>query len=197
MIHMSYTNTPYYSEWPQVFAALKALGVRHYRDGFYPWDPAKVPYYQRHQQLGAAGIKGDIIIPWNKVPYTADQVVQFCHLATDCEVLEAPNEINASHMPNWVDRLKATLPALDQAAEQLHVPTYGPSLTRAEAYSEVGDIANTMTYNNLHIYFGGRHPGSNGWGPKNYGKHSILEETGGDRWPRQADGRDRNRLHDE
>ena len=193
MIHMSYTNTPYYSQWPQVFAELKGLGVRHYRDGFYPWDPAKVPYYQRHQQLGAAGIRGDIIIPWNKVPYTAEQIVQFCHVATDCEVLEAPNEINASRMPDWADRLKATLPAVDQAAQQLNIPTYGPSFTKADAYTTVGNIADTMTFNNLHIYFGGRHPGSNGWGPRNYGsinywkqlaeidgpgKPSVVTETG-------------------
>jgi hypothetical protein len=192
-IHMSYTNTPYYSQWPQVFDALKTLGIRHYRDGFYPWDPAKVPYYQRHQQLGAAGIHGDIIIPWNKVPYTAEQIVQFCKLATDCEVLEDPNEINASRMPDWVNRLKSTLPAIDQAAQELHIPTYGPSFTRANAYTETGDIGSTMTFNNLHIYFGGRHPGSNGWGPKNYGsinywkqlaeidgpgKPSVVTETG-------------------
>jgi hypothetical protein len=180
-IHMSYTNTPYASEWPQVFAALKASGIRHYRDGFYPWDPAKVPYYRNHQQLGAAGIRGDIIVPWNPKT-TADQVVQFCRLATDCEVLEDPNEINASHMPNWVDRLKSMLPIIDQAAGELHIPVYGPSLTRAEAYPEVGDIGSTMTFNNLHIYFGGRHPGSHGWGPKGYGSidywKNLAEITG-------------------
>jgi hypothetical protein len=191
-IHMSYTNTPYYSQWPQVFTSLRTLGIRHYRDGFYPWDPAKVPYYQHHQQLGAAGIHGDIIIPWNPKT-TPDQIVQFCKLATDCEVLEDPNEINASRMPDWVNRLKSMLPVIDQAAEQLHVPVYGPSFTKANAYSETGDIGSTMTFNNLHIYFGGRHPGSNGWGPKNYGsinywkqlaeidgpgKPSVVTETG-------------------
>ncbi len=192
MLHMSYTNTSYYSKWPETLAALKALGVRHYRDGFYPWDPAKVPYYERHQQLLNAGIRGDIIIPWNPKT-TSDQIVAFCNLAKDCEVLEDPNEINASRMPDWVTRLKSMLPVIDQAAATLHVPTYGPSFTKANAYTETGDIGSTMTYNNLHIYFGGRHPGSNGWGPRNYGsihywkdlanidgpgKPSVVTETG-------------------
>ena len=177
MIHMSYTNTPYYSQWPQVFTQLKGLGVRHYRDGFYAWDPAKVPYYQRHHQLGAAGIRGDIIIPWNPKT-TTEQVVQFCHMATDCEVLEDPNEINASRMPDWVNRLKSMLPIIDQAAEQLHLPVYGPSLTRAQAYPEVGDIGSTMTFNNLHIYFGGRHPGTRGWGPRDYGTINYWKQLG-------------------
>lgn len=176
-IHMSYTNTPYYSQWPQVLAALKALGIRHYRDGYYPWDPTKVPYYEHHRQLLAAGLKGDIIVPYN--PQTTPQsVVEFCKLATDCEVLEDPNEINASRMPNWVDKLKLMLPVIDQAAEQLHLPVYGPSFTRADAYTEVGNIASTMTYNNLHIYFGGRHPGTNGWGPKNYGSINYWKQLG-------------------
>jgi hypothetical protein len=35
-----------------------------------------------------------------------------------------------------------------------------------------------MTFNNLHIYFGGRFPGSNGWGPKNYGSIDYWKQLG-------------------
>jgi hypothetical protein len=46
----------------------------------------------------------------------------------------------------------------------LNVPVLGPSFAAYESYGMVGNIASEMTYNNLHVYFGGRNPGTPGWG---------------------------------
>ena len=40
----------------------------------------------------------------------------------------------------------------------------GPSFVNQDSFTEAGNIASEMTVNNLHIYFGGRNPGSTGWG---------------------------------
>src|SRR5580693_7667419 len=33
--HLTYTNTPYYTAWPQIFSSLQSLGVKHIRDGYF------------------------------------------------------------------------------------------------------------------------------------------------------------------
>jgi hypothetical protein len=40
----------------------------------------------------------------------------------------------------------------------------GPSFTQQSSYAQAGNLDSDMTVNNLHVYFGGRNPGSNGWG---------------------------------
>jgi hypothetical protein len=62
--HLTYTDTLYYSAWPQVFSALQTLGIRHIRDGYYDWAP-NAPFIAEHQQLAQAGIKTDYVVPFN------------------------------------------------------------------------------------------------------------------------------------
>ena len=60
--HLSYTDTPYYTNFPQIVSALQTLGVHHIRDGYYPW-PAASPIVQNHQQLASAGITFERVPP--------------------------------------------------------------------------------------------------------------------------------------
>ncbi len=165
--HLSYTNTPYFTAWPRILSALENLGVRHIRDGFYDW-PAGSPFYAEHQQLNRAGIRTDYVVPFSEAT-TPENIEQFAPQAGDMEAIEAPNECDVagncgSSVSSSVDNMLAFLPALDRAGKQLGVPVLGPALTQPSTYPTLGNLSSEMQYNNLHVYFGGRNPGSAGWG---------------------------------
>lgn len=168
--HMTYTNTPYYYEWPTVFSALEYLHVRHIRDGFYPWAEGSV-FYTRHQQLKDAGIDTDYV---TSAPMpTEEQVAQVKDYAGDMAYLEPPNEMDDQNNKSWASQLKSYMPLLYKAGSANHVPVLGPALVYQASYKTLGDIAADMNYNNLHIYFGGRYPGTPGWGNGDPEGHSY------------------------
>jgi hypothetical protein len=165
--HLTYTDTPYYTNWPGVFNALQALGVKHIRDGYGNY-PSNSPLYARHKQLFNAGITTDYVVPYS-TSITAQAIEQFAANVTDMEALEASNECDVSGLcggtgTTGINNAVSVLPTLHTAAQYLHVPLIGPSFAEATAYAVPGNIASKMDLNNLHIYFGGRNPGSPGWG---------------------------------
>jgi Bacterial Ig-like domain (group 3) len=174
--HLSYTDTPYYTAWPQVLSEIQSLGVRHIRDGFYNW-PSNSEFILEHQALAAAGVTCTYVIPLDNA--TTPQIIQsFASKVHDLEAVEAPNECDAGANCGGggaigVANAVAFLPTVYAAGQALHVPVLGPSFTVASAYSTAGNIASEMTYNNLHVYFGGRNPGSAGWGDGDAQGHSY------------------------
>jgi hypothetical protein len=165
--HLSYTDTPYYTQFPAVFTALETLGVHHIRDGYYPW-PSSSPIVQAHNQLAVAGIKCDYVVNYNTTT-TPQAIESFAPEVGDMESLEAPNECDlagncgatgAIGLLNMV----AFLPTIKAAADNLNVPLLGPSLTQQASYVTAGILSSEMTINYLHIYFWGRNPGNTGWG---------------------------------
>jgi len=165
--HLAYTNTAYASQWPEVLSALQALGVRHIRDGYHNWLSGNT-LYAEHAQLAAAGIHCNFVVPIDSAT-TPALLENFSSLATDLESLEGPNECDANNGQNcggrdWAANLLAFLPTIREAGQDLGVPVLGPSLTMAQSYTAVGNISGQMTQNNLHVYFGGRNPESQGWG---------------------------------
>jgi len=165
--HLSYTDTPYYTQFPKILAALKTLGVKHIRDGYYPW-PESSPIVQAHWKLAAAGIKTDYVIPYDLTTSPAD-IEQFATEVRDMGSVEAPNECDISDQCNGtgdagVASAVSFLPVVYSAGSELKVPVVGPSFTQQASYPAAGDLDSVMTVNNLHIYFGGRNPGSAGWG---------------------------------
>jgi hypothetical protein len=162
--HLSYTDTPYYTNFPQIVSALQTLGVRHIRDGYYPW-PASSPIIQNHQQLASAGITTDYVVPYD-LSTTPAAIESFAAEVGDVESLEAPNECDVSGAcgANGIADVVSFLPVVNAAAKALNVPAVGPSFAQQQSYAAAGDIASEISVNNLHLYFGGRNPGSNGWG---------------------------------
>ena len=160
---MSYLDTPY-NNWPRVLAAIETLGVHHVRDGL----PAEPELLKHHRDLGAASIGCTCGFGVDR-PLTPDSIVQNAHLATDVEALEAANECDSGTNcggggQQGIAHVKAFLPILTEAGKRLGVPVIGPSFIRAEGYAAAGNLAPAITENNLHIYFGGRYPGTPGWG---------------------------------
>ena len=169
--HITYTNTAYASQWSTILADLKELHVRHVRDGFYPWAVGN-EYYAKHQQLHAAGIDCDYVTSPNAIP-TPEQVERVKDNAGDMAYLEAPNEMDDQKGSNWATVLRQDLPVLYQSGSANHVPVLGPSLVKQSSYATLGDMSAYMDYNNLHVYFGGRNPGTPGWGSGDAERHSY------------------------
>jgi hypothetical protein len=165
--HLTYTDTNYYLDWPAVFYDLQRLGVRHIRDGYYDWGSG-APYFSEHRQLASAGIKTEYVIPYNASTTTA-AVESVAQQVGDMEAVEAPNECDVAGYCGTTAALGlanmlSSLPTVYAAGKRVEVPVIGPSFATYTTYSQVGNLASKMTKNNLHVYFGGRNPGTSGWG---------------------------------
>lgn len=146
---------------------MQSLGVRHIRDGYYPWSESN-PIVQAHKKIAAAGIKTDYVVPYSLLT-TPQAIEQFAPMVGDMESLEAPNECDVSNQCSGIglsaiENLLAFLPIVNTAGKTLNVPVLGPSFVNQDSYNQAGNLSSDMSINNLHIYFGGRNPGSNGWG---------------------------------
>lgn len=167
-IHLHYNRTVYWDDFPLVRSRLIELGVRHVRDGLI--DTTWQPYYERHNALGQAGIKGTFITApdqsselWASYP---------ARMRSTFEAYEAPNEYDKSGAPNWAGTLTQTLKRLRSLRSDPRAapfPLYGPSLTTEAAYAALGNVSALFDFANMHNYFGGRHPGTPGWGANGYG----------------------------
>lgn len=169
--HLAYTNTNYYQKYAQTIAALQTLGVRHIRDGYYNW-PTGAPMYEIHQAVAAAGIHTDYVVYYNPLTTAAD-LENFKPLVRDLESIEGPNEIDNNGGLNWAVELSSFMPTLQQAGAAMNVPVLGPAFVQPQSFAAIGNISPYITYNNLHVYFGGRNPGSAGWGSTNSQGHTY------------------------
>jgi hypothetical protein len=166
-IHLTYLDTSY-SNFPKVKQSLLNLGVRHVRDGLV--DTTSQDYYNHHNELGRSGIKGIFITS----PVQSDQLLLDYpqRMKDSFEGYEAPNEYDLSHDPDWagtlskfVTRLNATVKANSSTSR---FPVIGPSLTSQGAFLKMRGLC-SFDSANLHDYFGGRNPGTLGWGSNGYG----------------------------
>ena len=181
-IHLHFGNTVY-SNFPLIRSLLVALGVRHTRDGLV--DSTWKEYYERHIALGRLGIKclfitspeqsNTLLTSWpSRVPGAF-------------EGYEAPNEYDLSGDPKWPAILQAFVRRLYEAVKSNPATTgfsvIGPSLTQAASYNQLAGLQQYFDFGNMHNYFGGRNPGTPGWGEGGYGSFAYnikLEQTA---WP--------------
>ena len=166
-VHLSYTRTPYFSNFPLIQQSLVALGVRHVRDGMVDFGP-KSYYYDRHNALGRLGIHGEFTTATTQ---SADLIKTWPTRVPDSfEAYEGPNEMDKK--PGGLDALRTFMPVLYTAAKSGYAPkayVIGPSLTADSSYSLIGDLTANQDFGNLHNYFSNRPPGTPGWGPNGYG----------------------------
>jgi hypothetical protein len=166
-VHLHYTNTPY-NDFELVRTRLAELAVRHVRDGLIAttWQP----YYDRHNALGAMGIKGMFIAAAGQ----SDEALRSypSRMSSSFEAYEAPNEYDISGVAAWTSGLRQSLVQLHAIKTQSNLssfPVYGPSLTSPAAYDALGDVSAFFDAANLHNYMQGRYPGTPGWGDGGYG----------------------------
>jgi hypothetical protein len=162
--NLGQAGTNYTLAWPAALEDLESLGIRHIRDRYSNWAPG-TPLFTKHRQLASAGIHTDYVMPHSK-SFTAAAVKKLAQQAGDMESIEAPNECDvakycgAQGMANMI----SLLPTMVASGKAANVPVFGPSFALFKTYSLVGNISPYVTHSNLHIYFGGRNPGSSGWG---------------------------------
>ncbi|MPZ18557.1 MAG: hypothetical protein GEV06_11680 [Luteitalea sp.] len=167
-IHLHYDSTLYRSQFPLIKDRLIELGVRHVRDGLI--DTTWQTYYDRHNELGAAGIRGTFIT----APGQAEELwIDYpARVSQSFEAYEGPNEYDMSNDPNWVQVLTATVERLGVLRDTPGLeqyPVYAPSLTSERAYAMLGDVSAHFDVSNLHNYFSGREPETDGWDANGYG----------------------------
>lgn len=169
-IHLHYTGTVYENH-TLIEQRLKELGIRHIRDGLL--ETTWAPYYAAHERLGKVGIKGLYMVDLAESEAEVDGFM--AKVPTALEAMECTNELDNPGMPkydaNWPTKLPDLLGMLSPF-RRAGIPLVGPSLIEPFNYDKVGDISEFIDYGNTHNYFGGRHPGTPGWGVapfENYG----------------------------
>lgn len=182
---MTYANSAY-ANWPQVLNALQNLGIHHIRDGYF--DPNQYPQLiQEHQQLQAAGIRTTYVVPYDP-SMSANSIEQLAYQTGDMDAIEGPNECDVlgqcggGGTTGILDAV-ASLPTLQTAAQDLNVPLVAPSFTLWGSTAIAGNVDPWVNLNSLHLYFGGRNPGSNGWGDfdgqgNSYGSFAFWQDQG-------------------
>ena len=169
-VHLHYLDTSY-SNFSRVKQSLLDLGLRHVRDGLV--DTTWQDYYNHHNELGRSGIKGI----FSTSPAQSDQLLLDYprRMKDSFEGYESPNEYDLSHDPQWADTLSKFVARLNKIvkanASTTQFPVIGPSLTSQGAFLKMHGSC-SFDSANLHDYFGGRNPGTTGWGPNGYGSIS-------------------------
>jgi len=167
-VHLSYADTPYYSNFGLIRSSLLRLGLRHVRDGLI--DTPLTAYYERHNELGKLGIKGLFISSPDQPTVLLQQYPT--RVASSFEAYEGPNEFDISGTGNWASTLRRAVKTLYDAARsgaRPSAPVLAPSLVQSSSYPELGNVSSYIDYGTLHNYFGGRNPGTGGWGDDGYG----------------------------
>ena len=190
-LHLAFSNTLYYTNFPLVLSSLQDLGIHHVRDGLVDFGTGPNFYYTEYQQLAAQGIRGDYI---TSVGQSEALIKAYPARVGGMEALEAPNEYDTSGDTNWAADLRAFLPVLQDAVHgtspMTGVTLYGPSLvnqnwysTTGNSYAQLGPVSNLFDAGNLHNYPGGRNPGTPGWTPQGYGSIAFAISSARQDWP--------------
>jgi anti-sigma factor RsiW len=176
-VHLHYANTPYAAYDRIVFPALRESGIRHIRDGVTPGNADTLrKLADLHDRLGVRSA----LIAGDPRPYgcTAEQAVAFVRAlgARRVSMVEGPNEYDLSGDARWPEVLRERQRQLHRAMkgdpETAGLPVAAPSLASYTAPGALGDVSAFCDLGNLHNYYGGRNPGTSGWGADGYGSLS-------------------------
>ena len=157
-VHLGAYGGPYAS-LPDIFTALKFIGVRHLRDSVKTtsWDIARV------QQLGAAGFKFDYILSQSPLAYQSS----LHQVAPYLEYLEGPNEVDAANflyaglvgIPAGITLQKLVYPQVKQDPVIGDLPVLNFTIAGWGDTVQAGNMAPYANYGNFHFYpFVGRTP---------------------------------------
>jgi hypothetical protein len=176
--HLSYFDTAY-SQYTLVREKLGALGVRHVRDKALLTNDQRYNriVYDRYQGLAELGIELNLIVDpraQNLRSVDARRIGRIAEMAGPAlGSFEGPNEYDMSGDGDWVTVLRSYQQRLYEAvkgnASTRRISVIGPSFTSGAAYAAVGDLSASVDYGNMHNYYAGHNPGTDGWGADGYG----------------------------
>ncbi|MEO1592015.1 MAG: hypothetical protein AAFU71_12070 [Cyanobacteria bacterium J06632_22] len=178
--HLHYTDTVYDRFDSLIKPRLTDLNIRHIRDGAYTYPGVNRDtfYYQRLRELADEGIEFNLITQTldtganNPTNYALlDEVYQWSDGAISA--FEGVNEPDLQGINNWVG---ATRQGQRQLYETVngnpllrHIPVIGPSVVTPAGRDRLGNLTAYTDYGNIHNYWGGRPPETEGWGANGYG----------------------------
>lgn len=173
-VHLHYNGTLYREHFELTRQRLAELGVRYYRDILV--DTAWQPYYERHAALGADGLRGTFIMQHPHMPVSVLREFP-ARVGAAFAAYEAPNELDNKGDPRWPSEVREALQrlrSLKAFPEVAPFPVVGPSLAFTDRHVQLGDVSALFDFGNLHNYFGGRNPGTIGWGvtDRDYGSYA-------------------------
>ncbi len=189
-IHSSFGNTPY-DDHARVLATLKDLGVRNVRDGLFT--PTGAPSVVTRQKqfranLANAGIRSELIMGSpgeNAAAYVNSIKDEGTRVISG---IEGPNEWDNSGRANWASEVRTYQQQLYTAAKAQPglsgVPVLGPSLAYNDRADTLGNVGAWTDQANLHLYPGGRAPGTFDDGLSSLaqkvsgGEPAVITETG-------------------
>lgn len=189
-IHSSFGNTPY-DDHARVLATLKDLGVRNVRDGLFT--PAGAPSVIARQKqfranLADAGIRSELIMG-----SPGENAAAYVNSIKDegprvLSGIEGPNEWDISGRAAWASEVRTYQQQLYAAAKAQPglsgVPVLGPSLANNDRADTLGNVGAWTDQANLHLYPGGRAPGTFDDGLATIaqkvsgGEPAVITETG-------------------
>jgi hypothetical protein len=158
-IHLTYDGTPY-ADFQRVLASLRALEVRHVRDGLVPHRPDQ---YDRLNRLAAAGIRSTLIMGAPNLTRAGDQVETLkAELSRAVEAIEGPNEYDLSGDPQWADALRGyqreLFSAVNDEPQLDDLPVYGPTIVMPGNRAVSVDVRGALDVANIHPYAAGGPP---------------------------------------
>ncbi len=128
--------------WQPVLGALRTLGVRHVRDTANP--KASQAYFDRHQQLGALGIKALFTAP-NGVSETSLEAFA-ARVSADAEGLEAPSGLDGSNGAGWLQQVQADVTTVHAVAAAKGMLSIGPTMAFPGSYASLADLSAKQSF---------------------------------------------------
>ncbi len=164
--HLSYLDTSY-GNFARVEDELRALGVRHVREGVHLGsNDSNNLLFGRWIELGKMGVRFDAVLdPREKLgPLTPTLIARIEQLSGNTiESFEGPNELDIN-MPNWIDVdrefQKSIYSSVQSASAQDRPQVLAPSLAFASKGKEFDGTLAGFNEGNLHPYPGGKMPSS-------------------------------------
>ncbi|MEO0757590.1 MAG: hypothetical protein AAFY78_12030 [Cyanobacteria bacterium J06648_16] len=187
--HLHYTDTIYDQFDSLIKPRLLDLDIRHVRDGAYTYPGVNRDtfYYQRLRELAAEGIEFNLITRSLDTEFnnpTNYSLLDDIYRWSDQSIasFEGVNEPDLQGINGWISATRQGQQQLYQAvnADPLisHLPVIGPSVVGPEARDRLGNLTAYTDYGNIHNYWGGRPPETQGWGANGYGSLAWnLEEA--------------------
>lgn len=161
--HLNYGDENY-GNVQLVLDQLRALGVRHVRDGLHNWpnvDAANV-LFNAYVRIAALGIRFNCVVDATEQigPINSALLNQFYWLSgMGIECFEGPNEKDVNGGATWIADTRAfqqTLYAASRTmAQGISMPIIGPSMAFAANGQQLGSLYPWLDFGNLHPYPGG------------------------------------------
>ena len=178
--HLHYTDTVYDRFDSLIKPRLLDLNIRHIRDGVYTYPGVNRDtfYYQRLRELADEGIEFNLITQTLSTEFNnptnydlLDEVYQWSGQAISA--FEGVNEPDLQGIASWLGPTRQGQRQLYETVNgdpQLRdIPVIGPSVVTVAGRDRIGNLTAYTDYGNIHNYWGGRPPETDGWGANGYG----------------------------